>query len=52
MCEVILKDKFSGLGNYEELKNEKILSCLNYKGYENKSTLNFIKFYSNVNKTH
>ena len=53
MCEIILEEKSSCLGNLEELKNEnKILSCLNCKGYENRSTLNFFKFCSSMNETH
>lgn len=53
MCEIFLEEKSSCLGNCEELENEnKILSCLNCKGYENKSTLNFFKFCSGVNETH
>lgn len=48
-----LEEKSSCLGNCEELENEnKILSCLNCKGYENKSTLNFFKFCSVWNETH
>ena len=34
------------------VNENKILSCLNCKGYENKSTLNFFKFCSGVNETH
>lgn len=45
MCEIIPENKSSCLGNFEEIKNEnKFLSCLNCKGYEYKSTLNFFKF--------
>lgn len=52
MCEIILRDKSSGLGNFEYLKNENtILSCLNCEGYENKLPLNLFKFGSIVNKT-
>lgn len=52
MCEIILEDKSSCPGNFEKIKNEnKLFSWLNFKSYEYKSTLNFFKFCSSVNKT-
>lgn len=50
MCEIVLEEKSSCLGNFERENGNKVQSCLNWKSYEFKSTLNFCEIYLIRNK--